>query len=311
VLQKESIRKFIFILSGILCLTPWLRSAHALLLGLIVAFTIGNPYGKFSKKTSGLLLRTCVVLIGFGMNLNTALQAGKQGFTFSAISILGTLLLGIIIGKALVVDKKISHLISAGTAICGGSAIAAVSPIVQAEEEQLSVSLGVVFVLNSIALFVFPSVGHWLQLTQQQFGMWSAIAIHDTSSVVGAASVYGKEALEVATTVKMVRTLWIIPVAFIIALIYKSSHRDIKIPWFIGLFVATMIVNTYWMQGNEVSVNIVKVSKAGLRLTLFFIGSGLSKKVLRHVGVKPFVQGFILWVAISLTALWAVMNYIV
>lgn len=309
--QKESIRKSIFILAGILCLTPWLRSAHALLLGLLVALTVGNPYGKFSKRTSGLLLRTCVVFIGFGMNLGTAMHAGKQGFTFSAITILGTLILGIIIGKAFNVDKKISHLISAGTAICGGSAIAAVSPIVQAEEDQLSVSLGVVFVLNSIALFIFPPIGHWLHLTQQQFGIWSAIAIHDTSSVVGAASVYGKEALEIATTVKMVRTLWIIPVAFIIALIYKSSHANIKIPWFIGLFVVAMVFNTYWLHSNDVSVSIVKVAKAGLRLTLFFIGSGLSMQVLRHVGVKPFIQGVILWVVISLSALWAVMNYIV
>jgi uncharacterized integral membrane protein (TIGR00698 family) len=288
-----------------------LRSAHALLLGLIVALTVGNPYGKFSKKTSGILLRTCVVLIGFGMNLDTAMLAGKQGFTFSAITIFGTLLLGIGIGKLLGVDKKISHLISAGTAICGGSAIAAVAPIVQAEEEQLSVSLGVVFILNSVALFIFPSIGHWLHLTQQQFGMWSAIAIHDTSSVVGAASAYGQEALEIATTVKMVRTLWIIPVALIIALRYKISHYGIKIPWFIGLFIAAMIVNTYWLHGNEVSISIVKVAKAGLRLTLFFIGSGLSIQVLRHVGVKPFVQGIILWLAISITALWAVMSYIV
>lgn len=310
-LQKDSTRKIVFILLAILCVTPWFRSAYALLLGIVVALVMGNPYGKFSKKTSGLLLRTCVVLLGFGMNFNTAIQAGKQGFTFTAISIIGTLILGIIIGRLMGVDKKISHLISAGTAICGGSAIAAVAPIVQAEEEQLSVSLGVVFMLNSVALFIFPSIGHWLQLTQQQFGMWSAIAIHDTSSVVGAANAYGKEALEVATTVKMVRTLWIIPVALIIALRYKISHTSIKIPWFIALFVVAMLINTYWLHTSEVSGIIVKTAKAGLRLTLFFIGSGLSMQVLRSVGVKPFIQGVFLWIVISLTALWAVMNYII
>ncbi len=305
--MNEQARKAIYILLAVFTVSPWCSAPLALFLGIVVALAIGNPFAKFSKKASGYLLRTCVVLLGFGMNFHTAMEAGRQGIVFTLVSIAGTLLLGLLLGRLLKTDKKISVLISSGTAICGGSAIAAVSPVVDAEEQQMSVSLGVVFILNAIALFIFPVIGHALHLTHQQFGVWSAIAIHDTSSVVGAAGAYGKEALGIATTIKMLRTLWIIPIAMLIAVLYKSKNTSIKIPWFIGLYMLAMLVNTYFLQSGAVSNAMVHVAKAGLQLTLFFIGSGMSKQAIHAVGARPFLQGVLLWIAISAVSLWAVM----
>lgn len=305
--MNEQARKAIYILLAVFTVSPWCSAPVALFMGIVVALAIGNPFTKFSKKASGYLLRTCVVLLGFGMNFHTAMEAGRQGIVFTLVSIAGTLLLGLLLGRLLKTDKKISVLISSGTAICGGSAIAAVSPVVEAEEQQMSVSLGVVFVLNAIALFIFPVIGHALHLSQQQFGVWSAIAIHDTSSVVGAAGAYGKEALGIATTIKMLRTLWIIPVAMLIAFLYKSKNTSIKIPWFIGLYMLAMLVNTYFLQSGAFSDALVRIAKAGLQLTLFFIGSGMSKQAIRTVGARPFLQGVLLWLAISAASLWAVL----
>lgn len=249
------------------------------------------------------------------MNFTAAMAAGKQGFLFTVASILGTLILGAIVGKLLGIDKKISHLISSGTAICGGSAIAAVSPVIDAKEEQISVSLGIVFILNSVALFIFPPIGHWLLLSGQQFGLWSAIAIHDTSSVVGAASAYekytiGAGALGVATTVKLARALWIIPVTLGSAFLFKSEKKSVKIPWFIGWFVVAMLINTYVPQIQPYSKYVVMAAKIGLTVTLFLIGSGLSKKAIQSVGIRPFIQGVLLWIVISVTSLYAVMHLI-
>lgn len=305
--MNEQARKAIYILLAVFTVSPWCSAPLALFMGIVVALAIGNPFTKFSKKASGYLLRTCVVLLGFGMNFNTAMEAGRQGIVFTLVSIAGTLLLGLLLGRLLKTDKKISVLVSSGTAICGGSAIAAVSPVVEAEEQQMSVSLGVVFILNAIALFIFPVIGHALHLSQQQFGVWSAIAIHDTSSVVGAASAYGKEALDIATTIKMLRTLWIIPVAMLIAVLYKSKNTSIKIPWFIGLYMLAMLVNTYFLESGAFSDALVRIAKAGLQLTLFFIGSGMSKQAIRSVGARPFLQGVLLWLAISVASLWAVL----
>jgi uncharacterized integral membrane protein (TIGR00698 family) len=209
-------------------------------------------------------------------------------------------------GKFLKIEKKTSYLISGGTAICGGSAIAAISPVIKAEEKQISVALGTIFILNSIALFLFPVIGKALNLSQTQFGLWCAIAIHDTSSVVGAASKYGTQALEVATTVKLARALWIIPVAFLSTLIFKNKGGKIKIPYFIGFFVLAMIVNTYVPFVQRYSHYVTGIAKAGLTLTLFLIGCGLSRKLLQSVGFKPLIQGVGLWVIISAAALWAV-----
>jgi len=296
-------RELIFLLVVVLCLSPLITPPLALLLGLIIAQFIGHPYLHLNHKATHILLQISVAGLGFGMNINSAVKAGKEGVLFTVISIIGTLLTGLLLGKLLKIEKKISYLISTGTAICGGSAIAAVSPVIKAGEKQISVALGTVFILNSIALFLFPVIGHILNLSQSQFGLWCAIAIHDTSSVVGAANKYGPQALEVATTVKLARTLWIIPVAFLSTLIFKNRGGKVRIPYFIGLFVVAMIVNTYVPFVRHYSHYFTGLAKAGLTLTLFLIGCGLSGKVLRSVGLRPLLQGMVLWIAISVAAL--------
>ncbi|MBL3656366.1 YeiH family protein [Fulvivirga sediminis] len=306
--KNISLHKVIFVFVACLTLIPIISPPMALLLGIIIAQTVGNPYLNLNHKITQLLLQFSVVGLGFGMNIQEAIHAGSTGFTLTLFSITGTLLLGIGLAKVFKIDKITSYLTSVGTAICGGSAIAAISPVVQAKEKQISVALGIVFILNSIALFIFPLVGHALQLSQQQFGLWCAIAIHDTSSVVGAAANYGNEALEIATTVKLARALWIIPVALITTLAFKQGKKKVKIPYFIGYFIIAMCINSYfpWVQAhNQIMVNI---AKAGLTLTLFLIGSGLSKKVLHFVGLKPMLQGIILWVTISLISLSVIIN---
>lgn len=304
------VHKVVFIVIAASCLTPFITPPLALLLGLIVANTIGNPFPKQSSKTSKLLLKASVVGLGFGMTLQSAIKASGQGIILTISTILGTFILGALLAKLLKMDKKASYLISSGTAICGGSAIAAVAPIVNADDKQISVALGTVFTLNAIALFLFPAIGHALELSQTQFGLWSAIAIHDTSSVVGAAGRYGTEALTIATTVKLARALWIIPLSLITAVIYKQSSGKINIPWFIGLFILATIVNTYVPGMDAIAPYIIKAAKAGLTLTLFLIGAGLSLSTLKAVGIKPLIQGIILWIAISVTSLWVIVNFI-
>lgn len=300
--------KIIFILGATLCLTPFVSPAIALLMGLIVAQFTGHPYLHLNHKATNLLLQASVVGLGFGMNIHTAMQAGKEGVLFTVASISGTLIFGYLMGKWLSIEKKTSYLISAGTAICGGSAIAAISPVIKAEEKQISVALGCVFVLNSVALIIFPVIGHHFNLSQTQFGLWCAIAIHDTSSVVGASSKYGSHALEVATTVKLARALWIIPVAFMSTFIFKNESKKITIPYFIGLFILAMLAFTYVPVVSKLSPYIIGIAKAGLTLTLFLIGAGLSRKVLSSVGFKPLLQGVALWVAISVAALYSVIH---
>lgn len=308
--NPDIIRKLIFILAAAACLTPWVSPPIALFLGLIIALTMGHPFLHLNKKATNYLLKASVVGLGFGMNIQTAMQAGKQGVAFTIVSIFGTLILGTLIARWLKIESKTSYLVSSGTAICGGSAIAAVAPVIGAEEKSISVALGIVFILNSIALFIFPIMGHWLHLTENQFGIWCAIAIHDTSSVVGAASSYGKTALEVATTVKLARALWIIPVAFVSAFLFKSKSKKINIPWFIGMFIIAMVIYTYVPFVNANGHYVVDLAKKGLTLTLFLIGAGLSRKVIQSVGIKPFIQGIILWIVISISALWAVMHFV-
>jgi uncharacterized integral membrane protein (TIGR00698 family) len=301
-------RKIIFILALILCLFPIMSPPTALLLGLILAQLVENPFSHINHKAINWLLKISVVGLGFGMNIFSAIQAGRQGILFTVASIITVLTVGIIAGRYLKVDKRTSFLISAGTAICGGSAIAALSPVIKAEEKQISVAMGVIFILNSIALFIFPVIGHGLHLSQTQFGLWCAIAIHDTSSVVGAASHYGAQALQVATTVKLARALWIIPVAFITAFVFKAGNRKISIPYFIGLFILAMLVNTYVPFIKPIIPYITGIAKTGLTLTLFLIGSSLSFRVLKSVGVVPLFQGLMLWVLISGVSLWAVIS---
>ncbi|RVU02515.1 putative sulfate exporter family transporter [Mucilaginibacter limnophilus] len=307
---NENTRKFIFIICVTLCLTPFVSPAIALLLGLAVAQLSGHPYLHLNHKATHLLLQVSVVGLGFGMNVHSAMQAGKEGVLFTIASISSTLVFGFLIGKWLKIETKTSYLISNGTAICGGSAIAAISPVIKAEEKQISVALGCVFILNSIALFVFPVVGHYFNLSQTQFGLWCAIAIHDTSSVVGAASKYGAHALEVATTVKLARALWIVPIAFLSTFLFKNQSKKVAIPYFIGLFILAMIANTYMPVVKLISPYMVMIAKAGLTLTLFLIGAGLSRQVLASVGFKPLVQGVVLWILISVSALYAILHLV-
>lgn len=310
-IDKNSVySKLLFFIAVFFCLSPLASPPIALLLGIAIAWLIGHPFQEYNGKVTQFLLKASVVGLGFGMNAQSALKAGSEGLLFTIISIVATLIIGFLAGKLLKIDRITSYLISCGTAICGGSAIAAVSPVIKAKEEQISVALGVVFILNSAALFLFPAIGHWLDMSQQQFGLWSAIAIHDTSSVVGAAGSYGSQALEIATTVKLARALWIIPVAFLSAFLFKNKETKIKIPYFIGLFVLAMLANSYLPFVSQAGSYIVTAAKAGLTLTLFLIGCGLSKKVLKSVGIKPFVQGVVLWVFISVTALWAVLFFV-
>jgi uncharacterized integral membrane protein (TIGR00698 family) len=309
-LLNDTFRKALFLLAAACCLTPFIEPPVALLLGLILSQTIGHPFAKVNSKVTKILLQVSVVGLGFGMNIFEAAKAGKEGLAFTIISISATFAAGIFAGRLLNVHKKTSLLISAGTAICGGSAIAAVSPIIEAEENEMSVSLGTVFILNSVALFIFPLIGVYLQLSQTQFGMWAAIAIHDTSSVVGAAQKYGAEALQIATVVKLERALWIIPVAFVTALVSHKNKNKVQIPYFILYFVVAMLLNTFIPQLHDMGTIIVMIAKKGLTLTLFLIGAGLTRSALKSVGIRPFLLGVLLWAIISVSSLAVVMHTI-
>lgn len=286
-------------------LGSWATPPVVLFLGLAFALVCTQSYPAFNKKMSKQLLQYSVVGLGFGMNIEASLASGKEGMMFTVISVFGTLLVGWLVGRLLLkVDKNTSYLISSGTAICGGSAIAAVGPVIKAKDSEMSVALGTVFILNALALFIFPPIGRYLGLDDVQFGTWAAIAIHDTSSVVGAGAAYSEEALEVATTIKLTRALWIIPVAIITCVLFKSNDKKIKLPWFILWFVVAMLVNTYLLDAvPQVGKTINGIARKCLTLTMFFIGASLSPAVIRQVGVKPLLQGVILWVIVSAVTL--------
>ena len=290
---------------GMTAFSSWVTPPVALFLGLAFALLCGQAYPKFNKKVSKKLLQYSVVGLGFGMNLHASLASGKEGMMFTVVSVVGTMLVGMFIGRKLLkVNRDTSYLISSGTAICGGSAIAAVGPVIKAKDSDMSVALATIFVLNAIALFIFPVLGEWLGLTQQEFGTWAAIAIHDTSSVVGAGAAYGEEALQVATTIKLTRALWIIPLALVTSIIFKSEGRKISIPWFILWFIVAILINTYALDElPEVGKAISGLARKGLIVTMFFIGASLSTDVLKAVGVKPLVQGILLWLVISIGSL--------
>ena len=288
--------------------STWVTPPVALFLGLIFALSSGQVHPKFNKKVSKYLLQYSVVGLGFGMNLQASLASGKEGMEFTVISVVGTMLIGWFIGrKFLKVDRDTSYLISSGTAICGGSAIAAVGPVLRAKDTEMSVALGTIFILNAIALFIFPVIGHALDMSQQEFGTWAAIAIHDTSSVVGAGAAYGEEALQIATTIKLTRALWIIPLALITSFVFKSKGQKISIPWFIFFFILAMVFNTYVLNSSETGImigeGINSLARKTLTITLFFIGASLSRDVLKAVGIKPLIQGVLLWVTISVSTL--------
>lgn len=305
---NKNIRTALFLLAMGLCLSSFVSSPVALVLGFAFVFLFGHPFEELNSKAVKILLKVAVVGLGFGMNITETLEAGKEGFLLTVSSIVFTLVLGYLIGKKLNMDKRTSHLLSSGTAICGGSAIAAVAPVINATEKDMSVSLGVVFLLNSLALIIFPFLGHFFELTQHQFGLWAAIAIHDTSSVVGAAYAYGNEALQIATTVKLARALWIIPLSFVSLYLFKGKGKSVKIPWFIFLFIVAILLNTYLAIPLELTSGITTTSKSILVLTLFLIGAGLSVDKIKSAGIKPMVLGVSLWVAISVLSLLVIVS---
>ncbi len=287
---------------------PVISAPIALLLGLIFAFIFPNPYPKFNKKTSKYLLQVAVVCLGFNMNLQESLKSGSEGMFFTVVSVVGVMALGVLLGYMLHINRKTAYLISSGTAICGGSAIAAVGPVVKANENEMAVSLGVIFILNSVALFIFPPLGHLLDMTQQQFGTWAAIAIHDTSSVVGAGEAYGEQALQMATLIKLTRALWIIPLALVTMFIFRDKTARISIPWFIFIFVLAMVVNTYVPLPEWFVSIMVWIAKRGMVVTLFLIGASLSLSSIKSVGIRPLVQAVALWVIISVVSLFVVLE---
>jgi len=304
----QALRIAVFAALLVFCLTPWASPPIALALGLALALTLGHPFASRNSKATKLLLQASVVLLGFGMNLQKVVEAGRTGVVFTIVTIVGTLLLGFLLGRAMKISRTTSHLISSGTAICGGSAIAAVGPVVEASDEEMSVALGTVFILNSIALFVFPMIGHRLGLTQPQFGVWAAIAIHDTSSVVGAAAKYGAEALQIATTVKLTRALWIVPLTLATAFFFKRKSAKVTVPWFILWFVVASVIRTYVAAPAEVWSTLTMIARTGLTITLFLIGAGLSRKSIAAVGARPLLLGILLWIVISSVSLFAVMR---
>lgn len=284
--------------------------AIALFVGLIFALIFPNPYPKFNKKTSKYLLQASVVGLGFGMNITESLKSGSEGMLFTIVSVVGVVIMGIAIGYWLHINRKTSYLIASGTAICGGSAIAAVAPIVKASEQEMAVSLGVIFILNAIALFIFPPIGHYFELSETQFGTWAAIAIHDTSSVVGAGETYGPLALQTATLIKLTRALWIIPLALITMLIFRDKSSKISIPWFIFLFIGAMTINTYCTIPQQLTDSLLWIAKKGLVITLFLIGASLSINAIKSVGIKPLILAIALWIIIGASSLIVVINNI-
>lgn len=306
--------KIVYVALIILCLFPfekigmpsYITPAVALFLGLIYAFVFECPYPKFNKKTSKYLLQASVVGLGFGMNVNESLKSGSEGMMFTIVSVVGVMIVGIMLGWWLHINRKTSYLISSGTAICGGSAIAAVGPVLRASEHEMAVSLGVIFILNAIALFIFPPIGHFFDMSQAQFGTWAAIAIHDTSSVVGAGQAYGPEALRLATLIKLTRALWIIPLALVTMALFRDKTAKISIPWFIFLFIVAMVANTYLGIPAAVSDWLVWLAKKGLVLTLLLIGASLSLKTVKAVGAKPLLLAIVLWIVIGVSSFFVV-----
>jgi uncharacterized integral membrane protein (TIGR00698 family) len=291
--------KVVFVLGLIFAVSPWASPPIALAAGLAVGLLSLNPFRRQTKSSTKYLLQASVVLLGFGMNLNSVLSAGRSGILYTAVGISATLAIGFALGKLLQVKQVPSFLISTGTAICGGSAIAAVGPILAADDEEMSVSLGTVFILNSIALLIFPGIGMSLHLSQQQFGLWAALAIHDTSSVVGAAHKYGEIATVIATTVKLARALWIVPLCVAVAAV-KRSKAKIQWPWFIFFFVLAAVANSYWHAATPAFRALYRLGGIGLTATLFLIGAGISPTTVKTVGIRPLVQGIVLWAVVAL-----------
>lgn len=312
--------KIVFVAALLLSFTGWISPPVALAIGIVFGLSLAHPFAAPARNAARILLQVCVVALGFGMNLHEVMKAGRSGFVYTAIGIAFAMAGGLALGRALRVQGNSSYLITAGTAICGGSAIAAIGPILRADDEELAVSLGTVFILNSVALLIFPGIGSALHLTQGQFGVWAALAIHDTSSVVGAASKYGQQALVIGTTVKLARALWIVPLALATAALrpIKSQAGEdqadgsprnslkIQIPWFIFFFCLAAVLNTYVHAVTRVSGSLFSAGRVGLTATLFLIGTGISRAVIRGVGWRPMLQGLALWAVVAITSLYLI-----
>jgi uncharacterized integral membrane protein (TIGR00698 family) len=301
IVRSNKVLKVVFWLLLLACCGPLVSAPMALVAGIMFGIVVGNPWTATTSIWSRRLLQASVVGLGFGMNLPEILRTGKDAFLYTAISISFTMVAGYLLGRFFKTPKRTSILISFGTAICGGSAIAAMAPVIKAESEETGVALATVFTLNSVALLLFPPVGHLLGMGQRQFGLWSALAIHDTSSVVGAAAAYGGLALAVGTTVKLTRALWIMPSALLAAWFTKSEGK-VKFPLFIIGFIAAAAIKTMLPQFNQIWNPLNSVAKQSLVVTLFLIGSGLTREVLGRTGIKPLAQGVILWLIVSLVS---------
>jgi uncharacterized integral membrane protein (TIGR00698 family) len=302
--------KKIFFVGVIIAASGLVSPPLALLAGIVFGFSVAHPYRAESHSLAKFLLQASVIGLGFGMNLHEVIHAGRSGFVYTAISITFAIALGLLLGKWMKIAPKASFLITCGTAICGGSAIAALAPITDASEEDMAVSLGTVFTLNAVALLAFPLIGWWLHFTQDQFGLWAALAIHDTSSVVGAAAKYGPQALAVGTTVKLARALWIVPLSFATAMFTKSKAK-VQFPWFILLFLLAAVASTYLPSFSSMYMPLNHLGKIGLTVTLFLIGTGLSRETFRQVGVRPMVQGVVLWVVVATLSLLAIRSHLI
>jgi uncharacterized integral membrane protein (TIGR00698 family) len=305
---EEMIRNLFFV-GIIVSASGLIGPPFALAIGLVFGLALVHPLPAESRQLSKFLLQASVVCLGFGMNLGEVVHAGRSGFVYTALSIAFALTLGVMLGKLLRVGKTQSMLISVGTAICGGSAIAAMGPVLEANEEEMAVSLGTVFVLNSIALLLFPFIGWHLHLSQTQFGLWAALAIHDTSSVVGAGAKYGATALAVGTTVKLARALWIVPLTVATAMLRKSKAK-VQWPWFIFYFCIAAVLASYvprlLPQSAGLFAALSRLGRSGLTVVLFLIGTGISRSTLRQVGIRPLLQGVGLWIAVAGVSLWAI-----
>jgi uncharacterized integral membrane protein (TIGR00698 family) len=299
------VSRAVFLLCLVISASGFVSPPVALAMGLGFGLIFSHPFNSGARIVSKWLLQASVVGLGFGMNLHQIVRAGRSGFLYTVLGISFTLLAGMVLGRALSVRRIPAFLISTGTAICGGSAIAAVGPITLASDEEMAISLGTIFVLNSVALLIFPTIGSALKLTQSQFGLWAALAIHDTSSVVGAAAKYGAEALAVATTVKLARALWIVPLALATA-VARHAKAKIPWPWFIALFCLAAVCNTYLPAGEHQYRIVVTLAKIGLTATLYLIGSGISIATVKTVGLRPLILGVVLWLIVSMGSLWLI-----
>ncbi|WP_276496224.1 YeiH family protein [Pontibacter litorisediminis] len=310
-LNKRLVRLGIFWLLPLLILvTDLIGAPLALFSGILLGLTLGSPYPVKLHKVTQYALQASVVGLGFGINLYQVAETGFTGFFYTAVSLVATMAVGLLLAKLLGVERKLNHLISAGTAICGGSAIAAIAPAIKASEKEISVALGVVFILNALALFIFPFVGKQLQLTQEQFGTWAAIAIHDTSSVVGAATVFGEKALRIATTLKLTRALWILPMVLITGVLFRSEEKKAAFPGFILFFLLASLGSTFLPELSVVYGWLTALARKGLIISLFLTGAGISMPLLKTISVRPFLQGVALWLIVATGSLVAVYYFI-